>query len=90
MNLTHDQLLVAPELGLLAAVDRALDIAVRLLVAAHPELCDPNDTHGQIPLSCDHVRPLIHAICRLRDVLGDFHATVADELGAPLVDPIPF
>jgi hypothetical protein len=38
---TPDDLARAPELAILAALDRTLDLVVRALVCAHPELADP-------------------------------------------------
>jgi len=38
---TPDDLVDAPELAILAALDRTLDLVVRALVCAHPELVDP-------------------------------------------------
>jgi hypothetical protein len=38
---TPDDLVDAPELAILAALDRTLDLAVRALVCAHPELAEP-------------------------------------------------
>ncbi len=38
---TPDDLVDAPELAILAALDRTLDLAVRALVCAYPELTDP-------------------------------------------------
>ncbi len=38
---TPDDLVDAPELAILAALDRTLDLVVRALVCAHPELADP-------------------------------------------------
>ncbi len=37
---TPDDLVDAPELAILAALDRTLDLVVRALVCAHPELAD--------------------------------------------------
>ncbi len=38
---TPEDLVDAPELALLAALERTLDLVVRALVSAHPELADP-------------------------------------------------
>jgi hypothetical protein len=38
---TPDDLVDAPELAILAALDQTLDLVVRALVCAHPELADP-------------------------------------------------
>ena len=38
---TPDDLVDAPELAILAALDRTLDLVVRALVCAYPELTDP-------------------------------------------------
>ena len=38
---TPDELAHAPELAILAALDQTLDLVVRALVCAHPELADP-------------------------------------------------
>jgi hypothetical protein len=38
---TPDDLVDAPEIAILAALDRTLGLVVRALVCAHPELADP-------------------------------------------------
>jgi hypothetical protein len=38
---TPDDLAHAPELAILAALDQTLDLVVRALLCAHPELADP-------------------------------------------------
>ena len=38
---TPDDLVHAPELAILAALDRTLDLVARALVCEHPELADP-------------------------------------------------
>ena len=38
---TPDDLVDAPELAILAALDRTLDLVIRALVCEHPELTDP-------------------------------------------------
>lgn len=38
---TPEDLVDAPELAILAALERTLDLVVRALVSAHPELADP-------------------------------------------------
>ena len=39
---TPDEIADAPELAILHALDEILDLALRVLVAAHPELGDPD------------------------------------------------
>jgi hypothetical protein len=63
---TPDDLVDAPELAILAALDRTLDLAVRALVCEHPELADP-----ERPYWLPHASPLTTAAQTLVDQTHD-------------------
>ncbi len=70
---TPDDLVDAPELAILAALDRTLDLAVRALVCAHPELADP-----ERPYWLRHASRLTTAANTLADQTADMKQALTD------------
>jgi len=73
---TADEILLAPELALLAALDALLDLTQRTLEAAWPELGAPPDDE-------EH---LVHRILQLAEELREALADYRDVVTRPLHD----
>jgi len=71
---TPDEIVLAPELALLAALDALLDLTRRTLDAAWPDLGAPS--HDEEVL----VHRILHAAEQLRDALGDYRDVVTRPL----------
>jgi hypothetical protein len=70
---TPDDLAHAPELAILAALDRTLDLVGRALVCAHPELADP-----ERPYWLRQASPVATAAETLvKQIAGTEHALIA-------------
>jgi len=84
-----DQLDQHPQLGPLAVLEAALEVAMNALAAAHPELW-LEDEHGplQVPVQVDR---LLANAARLRRTLSRYRASLqqADRPRAPPTDDHP-
>jgi len=90
---TPDDLVDAPELAILAALDRTLDLAVRALVCEHPELTDPERPYWLRPTSrmALAAKTLVDQTTDLKHALIDYRESVEirrqDRASEPPDDP---
>lgn len=77
MNPSFDQLQVAPELAVLAAVDRLLAVTAESLYAAQPELYDEGEHLSLRSVIAGH---LVRDFLVLRKLIVRYQRAVADEL----------
>jgi hypothetical protein len=87
---TPSELDDAPELAILAALDHALDLALRALVSAHPQLGDPDcpswaQDSSPAPLAADRI---VVACVHLAHALEAYRRAVAPPPRCP-PDPDP-
>ena len=83
----------APELATLAALDKILFLAARVLVAEHPTLShhDPLARHSQPP-TLREGRRILRSIIPLRAALARYRRAALEALGTPpsFDDELPF
>jgi hypothetical protein len=81
-----------PEDGVLALIDEALLLAVRSLVAVHPDIDDPERPYGaRAPSPASRsARQVISRAYALIGSLADYRTTRAAEDDEPTEDDIPF
>jgi len=89
---TPDELAATPELGLLAALEASLDLSLLALVAAHPELCDPERPPWRIDPgpACRAAKDFVPLARKLGDAIADYRRAVATEHQRPIEDDFPF
>jgi hypothetical protein len=79
---TPNELRYAPELATLAALDATLEAALRVLVAAHPELCE-----DRLPRANLHVlirgHRLLHLALKLQVALAHYRQAAAPQRPLP-------
>ena len=87
----------APQLALLAVLDRSLEIAAYAVLVAHPELSDPEPPPYWRPpdRSANAAESLLRVAARLRRALSLYRittlrATLSHPPGEPLADDLPF
>lgn len=85
MNVDLEQLQCAPQLGLLAAIDHSLALAIDTLVVSHPQLDAGADEFPEDLVA----RELASAIAQLRQVLARYYAVI-DDAHPGIDDDIPF
>ena len=89
---TPPQLHEHPEAGVLALLDDALLLAVRSLVAVHPDIDDPDRPYwapAPSPASRS-ARQVINRAYELLGSLADYRTIREDEDAEPTDDDIPF
>jgi hypothetical protein len=69
----------APELALLHALDEILDLVPRVLVAAHPELADPDAPFWvrEAPRTTRKANDIVATTHRLQQHLRDYRTAIA-------------
>jgi hypothetical protein len=82
----------APELATLAALDKVLFLAARVLLAEHPTLShDASLAHPIEPRTLREGRRILRAIIPLRAALARYRRAALDALGPPSFDDeLPF
>jgi hypothetical protein len=78
MKPSFDELQVAPELAVLAAIDRVADIATAALEAAQPEL--HYDDVDYLSATAMTAARIVRVLSELRYIVARYHAAVADQL----------
>ncbi len=90
---TSEQLLAAPELAVLHALEAALAVSTRALLAAHPEI-EEEDLAGSAPLVLAPAGWIAESALRLIDALEQsiqrYRTEVTRAHARGRVDPYPF
>lgn len=75
---TPEDLADAPELAILAALDQTLDLVVRTLVCAHPELADPDRPYWlrQTSPTATAAETLVHQTADMKHALIAYQEAV--------------
>jgi hypothetical protein len=81
---TPEQLLAAPELAILAALQHLIDVTTRALVAVHPELLDERSYLRPLDAQTLLADKLVRLAARLGDATTRYHAAALVSL--PPVD----
>jgi hypothetical protein len=78
---TPDDLVGAPELAILAALDRTLDLVVRALVCEHPDLADPERPYWLRRASrmATAAETLVDQTADMKQALNDYREAVATQ-----------
>ncbi len=83
---TPDELVLAPELAILGALDAAIDLGVVALVAAQPELQPTDDARDAVTTAAAHHADLVIAKAQaLAAAIDDYRITRRRDL-----DDLPF
>ena len=90
---TPPELAQAPELALIALLDHALELTLRALLAAHPQLCDHERPYW-IPQTHSTMiaEAILSTVYSLQQSLDDYRHHIHMEINPPTPedDPYPF
>jgi hypothetical protein len=87
---TPEQLVAAPELAVLAALQHLLDVTTRALVAVHPELLDERSTLRPLDAQALLADKLVRLAARLSDATTRYHAAALVSLQPMDTDDVHF
>jgi hypothetical protein len=89
---TPDELVTTPELGLMAAFEASLELTVRALIAAHPELDDPERPLWCVELgpTCCLAKRFVPLALELADIIFAYRRAALDEARHLVDDDLPF
>jgi hypothetical protein len=90
---TPPELLLAPELALIALLDHALLLTIRTLIAAHPQLCNHENPYW-IPKTPSTItaQAILSTVYSLQQCLDDYRHQLHLEFNPTTTDhdPYPF
>ena len=87
---TPEQLVAAPELAVLAALQHLIDVTTRALVAVHPELLDERSSLRPLDAQALLADKLVRLAARLGDATTRYHAAALVSLQPVDTDDVPF
>jgi hypothetical protein len=88
---TPPELILAPELAIIALLDHALQLTVRALIAARPQLCDLDRPYWlRQPHAITTAQAILSTIYDLHKCLDDYRYQIHTELNPPQTDDDPY
>jgi hypothetical protein len=87
---TPEELLAAPELALLAALQQLLDLAALSLLIVHPELASERSPRWPLDPQATAADELIQRGARLTEAMAHYRIATIAALHRPDTDDIPF
>ena len=87
---TPEELLAAPELALLAALQQLLDLAALTLLTVYPELASERSPLRPLDPQATAAAELLQRGARLTEAMADYRVATLAALHRPDTDDIPF